>query len=145
MKRFALAFSLFTLLLSNLATATQPQKTSDEAAVRATVADYIEGYYTGDAARMERSLHPHYLKRTINESGGKLNMTETTGLEIVETVRTGPADLPATERKEEITVLDVTGDIASAKLVTSHWVDYLTLSKWNGEWKIVSVVLRENE
>jgi Putative lumazine-binding len=29
--------------------------------------------------------------------------------------------------------------------VTADWVDYLTLTKWNGEWKIVSVVLREND
>ena len=31
---------------------------------------------------------------------------------------------------------------ASAKLVTPHWVDYLTLSKLDGQWKILSVVQR---
>jgi len=41
-------------------------------------------------------------------------------------------------------VLDVSGDIASAKLVTAQWTDYLALSNWNGEWKIVSVLLRES-
>ena len=143
MKRFALGFSLLTLLLLNIASATEPSKTSDEAAVRATVADYIEGYYTGDAARMEKSLHPHYLKHTISGSDGQLKMTEKTGLQIVQDVRSnGPERSP--EKKEQITVLDIAGDIASAKLVTAHWVDYITLSKWNGEWKIVSVVLREN-
>jgi len=45
---------------------------SDEAAIRATVTDYIEGYYTGDASRMEKSLYPHHFKhysvsRTITE------------------------------------------------------------------------------
>jgi len=148
MKRLTLGFGLFVLLLFNLAaTAPQPasQPTSAENAVRATVADYIDGYYTGDAARMERSLHPHYLKHTISESDGKLRMTETTGLQIVEAVRAEPQGVPVSERKAEITVLDVAGDIASAKLVTPHWVDYLTLSKWNGEWKIVSVVLREDD
>jgi hypothetical protein len=30
-------------------------------------------------------------------------------------------------------------------LVTAHWTDHLTLSKWNGQWKIVSIVLREND
>ncbi len=144
MKRFALGFGLLTLLTLNLLAAAQPQKTSDESAVRAAVTDYIESYYTGDATRMEKSLHPHYLKHTISESDGKLRMTEWTGLQMVQNVRTnGPADLPASEKKEQITVLDIAGDIASAKLVTAHWTDYLTLSKWNGEWKIVSVVLRE--
>ena len=71
-------------------------------------------------------------------------MTEKTGLQMVQDVRSvGPTNL--SEKKEQITVLDIAGDMASAKLVTAHWVDYITLSKWNGEWKIVSVVLREND
>jgi hypothetical protein len=146
MKRFVPAFSLLTFLLLNLSATTHPQNASDTAAVRATITDYIEGYYTGDSTRMEKSLHPHYLKHTISESGGKTKMTETTGLEMVQRIRAnGPADVPASERTQQTTVLDITGDIASAKLVTPHWVDYVTLTKWNGEWKVVSVVLREND
>jgi Putative lumazine-binding len=72
MKRFALGFGLVALLALNFAHASQQQKTSDETAIRATITDYIEGYYTGDAGRMERSLHPHYLKHTISESDGHL-------------------------------------------------------------------------
>jgi hypothetical protein len=144
MKLFALGFGLLTLLLFSLAAAAQQQKTSDEAAVRATVADYIEGYYTGDAIRMEKSLHPHYLKHTISGSDGQIRMTEKTGLQMVQDVRSArPTNLP--DKKEQITVLDIAGDVASAKLVTALWVDYVTLSKWNGDWKIVSVVLREND
>lgn len=132
------------LLLFNLAATTQQQKTSEESAVRATVTDYIEGYYTGDAARMEKSLHPHYLKHTISGVEGQLRMTEKTGQQMVQDVRTaGPVN--PRDRREEITVLDVQGDVASAKLLTAHWVDYLTLTKWNGEWKIVSVVLRDSD
>ena len=119
---------------------------TDEEAVRATITNYIEAYYTGDAGRMEKSLHPHYLKHTISGSDGKLRMSEWTGLQMVQDVRTHPpSSLPASERKQQITVLDITGDVASAKLVTARWVDYMTLSKWNGEWKIVSVVLRETD
>jgi hypothetical protein len=143
MKRFALGFSLLTLLLLNGLSATQ--KTSEEAAVRATVTDYIEGYYTGDSARMEKSLHPHYLKHTISGTDGQLKMTEKTGLQMVEDVRSNGRQKNLSNKKEQITVLDVAADIASAKLVTADWVDYLTLTKWNGEWKIVSVVLREND
>ena len=46
------------------------------------------------------------------------------------------------QRTEKVTVLDVAGSIASAKLITPGWVDYMTLSKINGEWKILSVVQR---
>ena len=144
MKRLALGFGLLVLLIPNVSAANRPQKTSDEVAVRAAVTDYIESYYTGDAARMEKSLHPHYLKHTISGLDSQVKMTEKTGLQMVQDVRSnGPQD--PSERKEQITVLDIAGDIASAKLVTPHWVDYITLSKWHGEWKIVSVVLRQND
>jgi hypothetical protein len=52
------------------------------------------------------------------------------------------AEIPQAQRTEQVTVLDVAGTIASAKLVTPGWVDYMTLSKFNGEWKILSVVQR---
>ncbi|MGA2202527.1 MAG: nuclear transport factor 2 family protein [Terriglobales bacterium] len=141
MKRFALGFGLFTLLLLNVVSATQPQKTSDEAAIRATVTDYIEGYYMGDANRMEKSLHPHYLKHVIH---GNIPMREKTASQMMRDVRSdgAPTYLPQAERTEQISVLDVSGDIASVKLVTPRWVDYVTLSKSDGEWKILSVVQR---
>lgn len=145
MKRFALGLTLLAVLSLNLGAATEPQKAStDQAAIRATITDYIEGYYTSDAARMERSLHPHYLKHVISGADDTLKMTEKTGLQMVQDVRDGKP-VPASSRKSEITVLDVTGDIASAKLVTPRWVDYMTLAKWEGKWKIVSVVLRESK
>jgi len=147
MKRFMLGFCLLSLLVINFAaTAREVNNSRDEsAAVRATVTNYIESYYSGDAARMEKSLHPHYLKHVISTSDGNLRMTEKTGLQMVQDVRFQNIELPKAEQTEQITVLDVSKGMASAKLVTSHWIDYMTLAKWNGEWKIVSVVLKEND
>jgi len=143
MKRLALGFGLCLLLsLSNVSTNAQDQKAAsdDASTVRATVKDYIEAYYTGDARRMEQTLHPHYLKHVIH---GNIPVREKTGLQMVEDVRSqGPVDLPPAEQTEQISVLDISGDIASAKLITPHWVDYMTLSKSDGEWKILSVVQR---
>jgi len=34
------------------------QTAEDSSAIRAAALDYIDGYYTGDGARMERALHP---------------------------------------------------------------------------------------
>jgi Putative lumazine-binding len=141
LKHFALPFAL-SLLLFNISTAAQETKaSSDESStVRATVRDYIEAYYTGDAPRMQQTLHPHYLKHMIH---GNIRVREKTAQEMVREVRTnGVPDLPQADRTELITVLDVSGDIASVKLVTPHWVDYMTLSKSDGVWKILSVVQR---
>lgn len=139
MKYRALGLGLLTLLLLNLPAVSQ-QKTSDDAAVRATVTDYIEGYFTGDASRMEKSLHPHYLKHVIH---GNIAMREKSASQLMRDVRSeGVPDLPQEDRMEQISVLDVSGDIASVKLVTPRWVDYMTLSRLDGEWKILSVVQR---
>jgi len=142
MKRLVPAFALCLFLSFNLSTQAQTNQTSndDSSAVRATVTNYIEAYYTGDARRMEQTLHPHYLKHMIH---GEIPMRDKTGPQMVEEIRThGIPDIPQAKRTEEVTVLDIAGTIASAKLVTPGWVDYMTLSKSGGEWKILSVVQR---
>lgn len=141
MNRFVLGFAL-SLLAFTVSVGAQDNSPSggDSSAVGSTVRDYIEAYYTGDAPRMEQTLHPHYLKHMIH---GNIPMREKTGSQMVQEVRShGASEPPPAERTIQITVLDVLGDIASAKLVTPHWVDYMTLSKLDGQWKILSVVQR---
>ena len=135
MTRLVPGFALCLFLLFNLSTNAQEGTTSDDkSAVRATVTNYIEAYYTGDAHRMEQTLHPHYLKHMIH---GDIPVRERTGAQMVQDVRANnAASIPQSERTEQVTVLDVAGTIASAKLVTPGWVDYMTLSKVGGEWKI---------
>jgi Putative lumazine-binding len=142
MNRFVLGFGLSLFLLFNLPTNAQENKTSgdDASAVSATVTNYIEAYYKGDARGIEQTLHPHYLKHKIH---GDIPMREQTGEALVQDVRNGGGThLSQAQRMEKVTVLDVSGNIASAKLVTPGWVDYMTLSKLNGEWKILAVVQR---
>ena len=40
-------------------------KEREEAAVRSTVLDYLEGWYDGDVERMDRALHPDLVKRIV--------------------------------------------------------------------------------
>ena len=141
MQRLAPTLALSLFLLFNLSTSAQENKVpEDSSAVRATVTNYIEAYYTGDARRMEQTLDPHYLKHVIH---GNIPMREKTAPEMLEEVRThGIPDIPQTQRTEQVIVLDVAGNIASAKLVTPGWMDYVTLAKSGGEWKILSIVQR---
>jgi hypothetical protein len=142
MKRLVPAFALCLFLSFNLATIAQENQTptDDKSAVRATVTNYIEAYYTGDAHRMEQTLHPHYLKHMIH---GNIAMREKTAAEMVKEVGAhGVPDIPQADRTEQVTVLDVAGSIASAKLVTPGWVDYVMLLKSGSEWKILSIVQR---
>lgn len=135
-----LAFSL-ALCFCMFAGAQQTTSSTDDSdAIRATVINYSEGYFTGDAARMEQTLHPHYLKHIIH---GDIPMRERTATQMMKEVRaTGVPNMPAAHKTEQVTVLDVAGVIASAKLVTPEWIDYMTLEKVDGQWKILSVVQR---
>jgi len=140
MNRIALCLSV--LLLFALSTNGQNKETAgdDSSAVRSAVTNYIEAYYTGDAARMERTLHSHYLKQKIH---GDIPVREQTGADLVQAARSREGThLSQAERKEEVKVLDIAGNIASAKLVTPGWTDYMTLTKSDGQWKILSVVQR---
>jgi hypothetical protein len=138
MKNLLFTFTLAMLVYGASASAQSPAKPEDSSAVQAAVRNYIEGYYRGDAVRMQASLDPHYLKHMIH---GTIPIRERTGSQMVEEVRShGPADFPEAQKTEQISVLDISGSIASAKLVTPHWVDYMTLSKSGGNWKILSVV-----
>jgi len=55
---------LHALLLAIIG-AGQTPSTDDDAAIKATALNYIEGWYQGDAARMESALHPELAKRMI--------------------------------------------------------------------------------
>jgi hypothetical protein len=142
MRHFLPTLALCLFLCFNLATSAQENRipADDLSAVRAAVTNYIEAYYTGDANRMEQTLHPHYLKHMIH---GDIPMREKTASDMVNELRShGVPDLPQSARVEQVNVLDIAGTIASAKLVTPGWVDYVTVSKVGGEWKILSVVQR---
>lgn len=124
MKHLAVTIALSFPLLLTLAAA-QNNQPDDASAVRATLTNYIETYYAGDSGRMEQTLHPHYLKHMIH---GDIPMREKTGTQMVqEAALTAPSIFP-----EQVSVLDIAGDIASAKLVTPGWTDYVTLEKING-------------
>ena len=57
-----LALVPLLLLAGNL----DAQTSADSAAIRQAALDYIEGWYEGNAERMERALHPDLAKRIIN-------------------------------------------------------------------------------
>ena len=140
MNRLALGLSAVLFFGLSLHAQNQQTRGDDASAVRSTVTNYIEAYYNGDAARMEQTLHPQYLKHKIH---GNIPVREQTRAELVQSTRSGQGTrLTPAERTEQVTVLDVAGNIASAKLVTPGWTDYMTLTRIDGEWKILSVVQR---
>jgi len=54
----------FATRAQNSAASNRPAD-ADLAAIRQTALDYIEGWYEGNAERMERALHPELAKRIV--------------------------------------------------------------------------------
>ena len=140
--RLRLLVTPATLTALTTPTATRAQTAADSAAIRQAALDYIEGYYDGDGARMERALLPELAKRIVrtNEQG-RSQLGQMSAMTLVQGTRAGGGrDTPAAERRNDVTIFDIYQNAASAKIYASGWVDYLHLAKWNGRWVIVNVL-----
>jgi len=140
----ALAGALSTLAA---APALHAQTAADSAAIRATALDYIDGWYAGDGARMERALHPELAKRRVatDPRSSRSMLIQMSALTLINGTRGGGgSQIPAAERKDEVTILDIFQGAASVRVRAASWVDYMHLAKWNGRWVIVNV-LWEND
>ena len=137
------SFTMFTVLvLMFMASHANAQTTSDADLIKQTALDYIEGWYEGNAERMERALHPELAKRIVRtDQRGRSNLGQMSAMTLVQGTRMGGGkDTPKDKQQKDVTVLDIFGNSASAKVIASEWVDYLHLAKWNGRWVIVNVL-----
>lgn len=119
----------------------------DAAAIKAAALDYIEGWYEGNAERMERSLHPDLAKRIVrtNAQTGASRLDQMSAMTLVQSVRKGyGTKTPKEKQLKDVTILDVFENAASVKVVASDWVDYLHIAKSNGRWVIVNVLWEMN-
>ena len=126
-----------------LSGAARAQSAADSAGIRAAAMDYIEGWYAGDAARMEKALHPELAKRvvTTDSRSGRSQLESIGAMTLVDRTRAGGGSRTPKERQQkDYTLLDVFNNAAVAKVVASDWIDYLELAKWNGRWVIVNVL-----
>ena len=111
----------------------------DSARIRAAVLDYVDGWYTGDAARMERAVHSDLAKRIWRPDPNR--MENQTAMTLVQGTRRGwGKETPESLRRREIEILEIFGNAASARARMSDWIDLMHLARVNGEWKIVNVL-----
>ena len=137
-KRLILAVAL----VAGSATVASAQSAADSAAIRATALDYVEGWYTGDAARMERALHPELAKRIVQtDAQGRSRLGQQSAMTLVMGTRNGGGkDTPAAQQRKDVRILDIYGNTASVRADMSGWIDYMHMAKSNGRWVIVNVL-----
>jgi len=110
---------------------------SEKDAVRVPLENYIKGHETGDAVYMKKAFHTEgnlifirdgkYSTRSFAEYIGGMS---------------GKPAADESKRKRAIETIDVAGNAAMARIILDYpavkFVDYMTLLKINGEWKIVN-------
>jgi Putative lumazine-binding len=117
---------------------------ADELAIRAAVADYVEGWFDGDAARMQRALHPEFVKRCRGIEGDDPDALETlSAREMIDATTDGVGrgeDRP--DRRIEVEIDYLNGGIASVTCLCHRYVDLLQLIRMPEGWRIVNAVWR---
>lgn len=134
-----LCILLVLILSENLFSQTK----SDSIKIKTCSLDYIEGWYNGDTARMEKALHSDLVKMQLaglkQTNGIVINTISKSNM--IEYTKAGFGKVTPREKiKNEVIILDIYEDLASVKLISYDYVDYLQLVRCNGEWKIIGVL-----
>jgi Putative lumazine-binding len=111
--------------------------TREETAILDAVLDYFEGWYDGDAARMERALHGELAKRSL-EDGAVETITAREMIDATAEGR-GRRDDPE-ERRLDIEVEHVYETIANVTVMSVPYAEYVQLVRTDQGWKIVNVL-----
>jgi|SRR5579864_616922 len=140
--KLSTAVVLLGVVVTSSPAACQTPAPSDETAIKQTALDYIEGWYEGDAVRMERALHPELAKRMVSpDSRGISRLNQMSAMTLVQNTKAGGGThIPKDQQQKDITILDRFNNAAVVKIVASGWVDYLEEVKFNGQWKIINVL-----
>jgi len=114
----------------------QPSGSPESAAL-----DYIEGAFSGNGDRMARALHPELHKVRLNApASGREFLTLMGASDLIEWTREGILILPEAEREIRTDVLFQTDEVATVKVTSSKFLDYLQLAVIDGEWRIINVL-----
>ena len=116
---------------------------SDEGAIRQVARAYLESWLDGDAERMRAALHPMLAKRGLDDGPDSTPATvhhlDTDYM--IESAGRGPRRQFG--RAIEITILDLADNVASVKVVSEPFIDYLHLVKLDGGWSILNVLYED--
>jgi hypothetical protein len=135
------SLAVLALALPAQATAQTPStlvmQVSEEAAVRAAIDDYLRSHATGEGSHVAGVFHPVLQMLWVAND----TLVRRTAAEFIGGFRgTPPAD--EARRRRWIASVDVFGTAAAARVVLDYptvtFVDFFTLLKIEGEWKIVS-------
>ena len=113
---------------------------ADLVSIERAATDYIEAWLTGDADRMADCLHADLSKRAfdVDATTGDRSLDRMTHRDMVEATAAGRGTkLP---RDYTVTVFDVFRNVASAKVDSARYVDYLHIGRFADRWRVLDVL-----
>jgi putative lumazine-binding protein len=116
--------------------------TEDEAAVIGTIEDYFLGWYDGDPERMTRALHPDLAKRSHVADGATPPVVRgiTANQMIVATAAGRGRRAGEAERRLGIRVDEIHGSIATARVDSVPYREYVHLVRTPDGWRIINTL-----
>jgi hypothetical protein len=119
-------------------------RSDDAAAIERCLLDYFDGWFDGDAVRMDRALHDGLAKHALGQDSIRSDRLDVTSKdEMVEATREGLGrgrDQP--DRAIRIEIASVSGDIASVIVHSAVYVEYALLARTRDGWRITSTLWR---
>jgi Putative lumazine-binding len=118
---------------------TREMPAADVEAVAAVVTEYVQAWFAGDGNRMRAVLHPALAKRRAEEPGAaSLDLHADPVDALVADTASGEGTV--FEPVQEVTVLDVYRDIATAMFTCEPFVEYVHLGRFGDRWLIVNTL-----
>ena len=118
-------------------------------AAQAAALDYVEGMLSGDAARLEKVLHPETNQMTLMSMAtaeAKVAFVMRSRYSgILEPAKAKVGLVPENARKAEVRILDMMDGMAFAAAQTAMGTTYLQLQLLDGQWKVINVLVRPSD
>ncbi len=108
-----------------------------------TVLDYFEGWFDGDAERMQRALHRGLAKRSLGQvdrDSAELRTVTMDQMVAWTAEGEGKAVDPGGDRRIDVDVVDLYGNIATVVVRSAVYREYLHLVQTDDRWKIVNAL-----
>jgi Putative lumazine-binding len=115
--------------------------TTEQELITQAALDYFEGYFDGDLERIDRALHPNFVKRWPGEHQAE-TLGITTKERMLELTASGQGADDALDRRLDVRIEDVYQDIASVTVRSAVYHEYLHLVRTREGWKIANALWR---
>jgi putative lumazine-binding protein len=113
----------------------------DRSAVIQVVADYYASWFAGDPELMRASLHPDLAKRSVEQGTRGDPVLDTVGTEgmVEATARGAGKKYPP---GHDLVIFDLDEELATVKVTSAPYVEYLHLARFGERWLIVNALWR---